>query len=63
MAFVLQLGADISRDYLLKTDKETFAAIERVFEEVLDVALPDVVYGEIQRWPAAFLNRQSFMVY
>ena len=61
-AFVLQLGAEISRDYVLKTDKETFAAIERVFEEVLDVALPDVIYGEIQRWPAAFLSSSPFTV-
>ncbi|MDP4200949.1 MAG: FAD-dependent oxidoreductase [Bacteroidota bacterium] len=62
MAFVLQLGADISREYVLKSDKETFAAIERVFEDVLDVALPDVVYGEIQRWPAAFLSSSPFTV-
>jgi predicted NAD/FAD-dependent oxidoreductase len=59
-AFVLQLGAEISREYVLKTDKETFAAIERVFEEVLDVPLPDVVYGEIQRWPTAFLVSSPF---
>ena len=58
--FVLQLGAEISRDYVLKTDSETFAAIERVFEEVLDVALPDVHYGEIQRWPAAFVASTPF---
>ncbi len=62
MAFVLQLGAEISRDYVLKTDKETFIAVERVFEEVLDVALPDIVYGEIQRWPAAFLSSSPFTV-
>ena len=62
MAFVLQLGADISREYVLKTDKETFAAIERVFEDVLDVALPDVIYGEIQRWPAAFLSSSPLTV-
>lgn len=60
-AFVLQLGAEISREYVLKTDKETFAAIERVFEEVLDVPLPDVVYGEIQRWPTAFLVSSPFV--
>jgi len=59
-AFVLQLGAEISRDYVLKTDRETFAAIERVFEEVLDIALPDITYGEIQRWPAAFLESSPF---
>lgn len=59
-AFVLQLGAEISREYVLKSDQETFAAIERVFEEVLDVALPDVVYGEIQRWPAAFVESSPF---
>jgi predicted NAD/FAD-dependent oxidoreductase len=59
-SFVLQLGAEISREYVLKTDKETFAAIERVFEEVLDVPLPDVVYGEIQRWPTAFLVSSPF---
>ncbi len=62
MAFVLQLGAEISRDYVLKSDKETFIAVERVFEEVLDVALPDIVYGEIQRWPAAFLSSSPFTV-
>ncbi len=62
MAFVLQLGAEISRDYVLKSDKETFVAVERVFEEVLDVALPDIVYGEIQRWPAAFLSSSPFTV-
>ncbi len=62
MAFVLQLGAEISRDYVLKSDKETFVAVERVFEEVLDVALPDIVYGDIQRWPAAFLSSSPFTV-
>ena len=62
MAFVLQLGAEISRDYVLKSDKETFVAVERVFEEVLDVALPDIIYGEIQRWPAAFLSSSPFTV-
>ncbi len=62
MAFVLQLGAEISRDYVLKSDKETFIAVERVFEEVLDVALPDITYGEIQRWPAAFLSSSPFSV-
>ncbi|HET6402928.1 MAG TPA: FAD-dependent oxidoreductase [Candidatus Kapabacteria bacterium] len=62
MAFVLQLGAEISRDYVLKSDKETFVAVERVFEEVLDVALPDIIYGEIQRWAAAFLSSSPFTV-
>ncbi len=62
MAFVLQLGAEISRDYVLKSDKETFVAVERVFEEVLDVAMPDITYGEIQRWPAAFLSSSPFTV-
>src|SRR5579883_837701 len=62
MAFVLQLGAEISHEYVLKTDRETFIAIERVFEEVLDVALPDITYGEIQRWPAAFLASSPFTV-
>ena len=62
MAFVLQLGAEISREYVLKSDKETFVAVERVFEEVLDVALPDIIYGDIQRWPAAFLSSSPFTV-
>ena len=31
-AFVLQLGAEVAREYVLKSDQETFAAIERVFE-------------------------------
>ena len=62
MAFVLQLGTEISREYVLKSDKETFVAVERVFEEVLDVALPDIIYGDIQRWPAAFLSSSPFTI-
>jgi predicted NAD/FAD-dependent oxidoreductase len=59
-SFVMQLGAEISRDTIGKGDSETFAVIERIFEEVTDTALPDMTYSEIQRWKSGFLKSTPF---
>ncbi|MDP4235895.1 MAG: FAD-dependent oxidoreductase, partial [Bacteroidota bacterium] len=59
-AFVMQLGSEVSKEYIDKGDSETFAAIERVFEEVMDTALPDMTYSEIQRWRHGFLKSSPF---
>src|ERR1051325_829322 len=56
----MQLGAEVSRDTIGKGDSETFAVIERVFEEVMDTALPDMTYSEIQRWKSGFLKSTPF---
>ncbi len=59
-AFVMQLGSEVSRDYIGKGDSETFAMIERVFEEAMDTALPDMTYSEIQRWRNGQLKSTPF---
>jgi predicted NAD/FAD-dependent oxidoreductase len=59
-SFVMKLGAEVSRECIGKGDSETFAAIERVFEEVMDTALPDMEYSEIQRWKSGFLKSTPF---
>ncbi len=59
-AFVMQLGSEISREYINKGDSETFAMIERVFEEAMDTALPDMSYSEIQRWRHGMLKSSPF---
>ncbi|MEI8135586.1 MAG: FAD-dependent oxidoreductase [bacterium] len=58
--FVMKLGSEVSRDYINKGDSETFAAIERVFEEVMDTALPDMMYSEIQRYKSGYLKKSPF---
>jgi hypothetical protein len=58
--FVMQLGTEASREYIKKSDKETLAAIERIFEEVLDAPLPDIMYSEIQRWEQGFVQSTPF---
>jgi predicted NAD/FAD-dependent oxidoreductase len=59
-AFVMQLGTEISREYIDKGDSETYAVMERVFEEAMDTALPDMSYSEIQRWRSAILKSTPF---
>lgn len=59
-AFVMQLGSEVSREYIDKGDSETFAAIERVFEEAMDTALPDMTYSEIHRWHHGALKSSPF---
>src|SRR5439155_15856899 len=58
--FVMQLGSETSRDYIDKGDSETYAAIERVFEEAMDTALTEMTFSEIQRWRSGVLKSSPF---
>ncbi len=58
--FVLNLGTEASREYINKSDIETLAAIERIFEEAMDTPLPDMMYSEINRWEAGFVQSTPF---
>jgi predicted NAD/FAD-dependent oxidoreductase len=59
-AFVMKLGSEVSKEYIGKGDSETYAAIERVFEESMDMALPEMAYSEIHRWKSGVLKSSPF---
>lgn len=59
-AFYLQLGADASKECIDKDDNVAYAVIERVFEQVLDLALPEMNYSEIKRWQSGILKHTPF---
>jgi predicted NAD/FAD-dependent oxidoreductase len=58
--FVLNLGVEASREYIGKSDSETLAGIERIFEETMDTPLPDVMYSEINRFENGFVQNTPF---
>jgi predicted NAD/FAD-dependent oxidoreductase len=59
-AFYLQLGAEASAECIDKEDSAAYAVVERVFEQVLDLALPEMNYSEIIRRPAGVLKKTPF---
>lgn len=59
-AFYLELGSEASKECIDKEDNVAYAVIERVFEEALDIALPDMSYSEIKRWHSGVVKRSPF---